>query len=64
MESIRDVADSLEQALSNIQDARDDTRHIQGIDAIVAYEELDRLALLTKLALERVQNLTYVKRAA
>jgi hypothetical protein len=50
----REILDSLEQGLNSILDARSDSRYIQGIEGIVIFEELDRLALLTKLAIEKI----------
>lgn len=54
MENYREVVESLEQGLEHIRNARDDSKYIQGIDGIVAYEELDRLLLLTRLAVNRL----------
>lgn len=52
-----EVVYQLELSLENLKNARDDSKFMEGIEGIVTFEELDRLVLLTNLALERVTKM-------
>ena len=56
MKNLTDVIESLEFSLHNILDARADSKYIQGVEGIVAYEELDTLATMIKLKLEKLKG--------
>lgn len=56
MKDLTDVIENLEFSLHNILDARADAKYVQGMEGIVAYEELDTLATIVKLKIEKLKG--------
>lgn len=54
MKDYSEVVSSLEQSLEYLLDAKSDSRYIEGVEGIIVYEELDRLALLIRMSIDRV----------